>query len=168
MRRCLTSHHCGVGSEFCDLMELMVEFYLLEPAMHSCCPLYVGRQQRVLLHRQDIIYHPIYRNGQAHRCLRGPRGGGGKKCRGSSRRSIAKRLILAARPSSRCLFCEMEASRQMYFVRLTPTNLDWVYTVRALSSSRLSWRHIRRYISMDSQHSSMRSDQKKQKKRVKL
>jgi hypothetical protein len=112
MRHCATSRRCDVGSRFFNLIELMNEFFLLEPATHSCGPLYVGRQQRALLHWQDIIYQPVYRNGQAHRHLRlrGPRGGGGKTCRRSSRRSIAKRLLLAELPSSWCLFCEMEAS----------------------------------------------------------
>jgi hypothetical protein len=149
-------------------MELMVEFIFVRASNTFVHPLYIGRQQRALLHRQDLIYYPVYRNGQAHRRLRRPRGLGGKTCRRSSRRSIAKRLLLAARTSPWCLFCEMEASRQVYFGRLTLPILDWLSTVHALSSGRLSWRHIRRYISMDSQHSSMRSDQEKQKKRVKL
>jgi len=42
MHHCETSHRCNIGSEFCNLMELMVEFYSLEPATHSCGPLYVS------------------------------------------------------------------------------------------------------------------------------
>ena len=133
MRHCETSCCCNVGIEFRNLMELMVEFYLLKPATHSCSLFYVRLPQRALLHQQDIIYQHVYRNCQAHRRLRGPRGGGGKTYR-------------------RCLFWEMEAS--------TPAR-PFVWPL-------LSWRYIRRYISMDSQQGRRRKDRNTTTQKVEL
>ena len=55
--------------ELMELMKMMVEFYLLKPATHSCGPLYIELPQRALLHQQDIIYQHVYWKGQAHRHL---------------------------------------------------------------------------------------------------